>query len=237
MTAFQLSVRVLRNVRCPDDYQAPQVPPDPEEKGLYLGRATEEADSAEAPLLEELGAAGVKIESMWDLVNYSFDYRQAVPILIEWLPKMQNIRVREAIVRALTVKFASPAAIKPLLVEFECGSEFIRWEVGNALHEVADKSVSGELMRLAAERKYGTGRRMIVIALGRLKERRAVPLLVDLLKDPDVQGHALNALKLLNPVEARPAIEPFLTHKNKWFRREAKAAIAKFDRAGAKQRR
>ncbi|MBM3925835.1 MAG: HEAT repeat domain-containing protein [SAR202 cluster bacterium] len=218
--------------KCPEGYPAPQVPENEKEKKVYLRKATAEAKEAAAPLLRELADIGVNVESIWDLVNYNFDYRQAVPILIDWLPRMQNIRVREAIVRALTVKFASPAAIYPLLIEFECGSEFIKWEVGNALAEVADKSVFDDILRLVKEPQHGTARQELIISLGRLKDKRAIPTLVNLLRDPDVQGHAINALRLLSATEARSAIEPFLAHEKAWIRREAKSALGKFDKLG-----
>lgn len=178
---------------------------------------------------------GVNIRDIFDLVNYNFDYRSGVPVLLDWLPRMENLRVHDAIVRALTVKFAAPAAVPAMLHEFECGLDYSRWAAGNALGFLADRSILDDLLRLAKTKKFGTARQEVAYALWRFKEPRVVAALVELLKDDDVAGHALSALGRMNAVEARPAIEPFLTHANAWWRKTAKKAIAKFDKAATKR--
>ena len=49
---------------------------------------------AEAPLVDELKAAGFKVESSWDLVNTAGSYPTAVPILLEHLPRQYPAAVR-----------------------------------------------------------------------------------------------------------------------------------------------
>lgn len=196
-----------------------------------MWRASDEADIAAAPLVADLAKVGVRVDSLWDLVNKEFEYHAAIPVLVDWLGRTENVRVQDAIVRALTVKFASPAAVQALFHEFEYGEPLHRWTVGNALGVAADKAWLGGLLRLATERDYGKDRQMIVSSLWRFREPRVVATLIDLLKDDDVAGHALVALRRMNAREARSAIEPFANHPRAWWRREAKKALAKFDKA------
>ena len=93
-------------------------------------------------------------------------------------------------------------------------------------------------MRLATNRKYRSDREMMVEALANMKKRRAdaIKVLIELLGDNEVVGHTLWALRKMNAVEARSAVEAFVKHEEKSFRDEAKKAIAKFDRAASARR-
>ena len=42
---------------------------------------------AEAPLVDELRVAGFQVETAWDLVNTSDPYPDALPILLEHVPR------------------------------------------------------------------------------------------------------------------------------------------------------
>jgi HEAT repeat protein len=58
-----------------------------------------------------------------------------------------------------------------------------------------------------------------------VKNPAAVDILIGLLPDEDVQGHAIAALRKLKPLKARPYLEPYTRHPNAWIRREAKGAL------------
>jgi hypothetical protein len=64
---------------------------------------------AEAPLVEELRAAGFKVDSAWDLVNTAVPYAEALPILLAHVQRPYPDRVREGIARALAVPKARSA--------------------------------------------------------------------------------------------------------------------------------
>ena len=72
---------------------------------------------------------------------------------------------------------------------------------------------------------------MVAVALGNMKDPRAVDVLIELLEDEEVAGHALLALGKLKSSKAKPYIEPFLGHPKAWVRKEAKRALAKIDKA------
>src|SRR5262245_6515187 len=62
---------------------------------------------AEEPIVEDLRAHGIRVSSVWDLVNTDDDYQAAVPVLLKHLPRNYPEPVREGIARALAI----PAAI------------------------------------------------------------------------------------------------------------------------------
>jgi HEAT repeat protein len=186
------------------------------------------------PVVADLRAAGFKVNSIADLHNDNLSYREALPVLLRWLPKVSNRAVKEDVVRALSVKWAGQAAAPALLEEFRKAGDAseelgLRWAIGNALAEVADGSAFEELAALASDRRWGRSREMVVVALGNTGNPQAVGILTHLLRDDQVAGHALIALGNLRAKDARADIEQFLDDPEPWIRKEAREALAKID--------
>jgi hypothetical protein len=194
---------------------------------------------AATPVLQDLDAEGVDSRPLLEssigirqLIRSKADHIRAIPVLLKWLPKVEYIALKESIVRTLSVPWAREVA--PNLV-----SEFLstpgalsgyKWAIGNALPIVADDSVFDDIVALARDKTHGKAREMVVLALANMKNPSAVDVLIELLGDDVVAGHALSALRKLAPVRARPFIEPFVTHPRTWWRNEAKRALAKIDK-------
>jgi HEAT repeat protein len=66
-----------------------------------------------------------------------------------------------------------------------------------------------------------------------MRKPEAVGVLIQLLADDDVAGHAVMALGTLKAKEARSAIEKLASHPKKWIRNEVQKALAQF---GSEQR-
>jgi hypothetical protein len=154
-------------------------------------RALAEED---AMVVQALRAVGVEVRSVYDLVNSKEPYPEAIPALLELLPRVRNDRIKEGVARALGVREARPVAAKPLIREFlERPSEtksqqHTKWAVGNALAAAADDSVFEEVLALLADRRHGWTRSAIVGALVNMKVHRgrAVAALMDFLGDGDL---------------------------------------------------
>ena len=88
-------------------------------------------------------------------------------------------------------------------------------------------SVFDDLVRLVENRSFGKARQMVVLGLGRSKRSEVVPLLIGLLDDDDVSGHAVKALAKLGAQDARPELERMVSDPRSWVRKEAQKALAK----------
>ena len=190
-----------------------------------------------APVLAALRAHGFAIETVADLFNKKLNYQEAIPILLDWLQRVTNPDVKEDIVRALSVKWArDTVAPKLLITEFEKAEDStgagLRWAIGNALEVLAKDDIANELIRLATDRRFGKAREMLVVGLGKLKDSRVTDVLLNLLSDEEVVGHAVIALGKLRARGARSHIEPLLKHPKPWIRKEAKKAVTRIDKAG-----
>lgn len=194
----------------------------------------EAAERDSIPIIAELRQLGIQISSLAELVSQSIDYREAIPVLLKWLQRVENAEVKETLVRALTTKWGKPIAARPLIEEFvkaplsdELG---LKWAIANALAEVADESVFDEVVQLAQDKRHARSREMLALALARMNEPNAVDVLIGLLGDEEMTGHALMGLQILAPPHARAAIEPFVNHPRTWVRKEAKRALARIDK-------
>lgn len=181
------------------------------------------------PLLKELAAKGFRVNSLVELRERGANYSAAVPVLLQWLPPMSDRHAKDDIVRTLSVPWAKPAAAPVLIDEFKAANdptgEGLRWAIANGLTVVADDSVLEELLHFVQDKQYGKAREMLVVALGNMKDPRAVAVLMNLLDDEQVVGHAVMALGKLKAPAARERLKELMQHTTEWVREEARKAL------------
>jgi HEAT repeat protein len=184
-------------------------------------------------VVNALKRVGLKVSSIWDLVNTKEPYPKAVPVLVMLLSEIESLPIKEGIVRALTVKEARGLAGPPLIREFlkiPFGTEYdhvqiIKWTVGNALSVVATASDYEALVDLIREKRHGVARQMLTYALARTGDPRAGEEVVYALQDKDLVLQAIDTLRKCKAENARPYVEPFLSDENPDVRKAAKKAL------------
>lgn len=188
---------------------------------------------AAEPVLRDLAASGFKVQSLDQLRQAGIEFQAAIPILVRWLPKISNEQVKESLVRTLSVPWAKPEAVQPLIAEFQRTdvpqSDELRWAIANGLAVTADDAVLDQLVALVTDRKYGRAREMLALALGNCRDPRAVEVLIALLAEEQLAGHAVMALGKLRSGIARSRIQDLLRHPKAWVRTEARKALAAID--------
>ncbi|MFF7158385.1 HEAT repeat domain-containing protein [Streptomyces sp. NPDC008139] len=191
-------------------------------------------------VLADLAGVGFSIESVGELLRLRLNYRTAVPILLDWLPRSSYLPLAEDITRTLSVGFAKKEAAPKFLTLFreppevedpmrpensEPPKEHLRWVLGNGLGIFADPSITDELFDLACDRRYGQARSQIVLALPKTKDDRTPRILQSLLEDSTVSAFAIEALGKMRITEARKQIEGMLTSPDMNIRDQAKKAL------------
>ncbi|WP_162799159.1 HEAT repeat domain-containing protein [Nocardioides sp. 616] len=180
---------------------------------------------SESDLLRELEEVGYSVGSLADLRTSGVRYREAISVVLSGLRRATtDHKVKGEIVRALSVPWAKPAATGPLIEEFmqvedETGMG-LRWTVGNALEVLWDDARFDDLVALARDESFGMAREMVVLGLGRSKKPEAGEVLLELLEDPVVSGHAVKALRKLKVPAARAGLERMLC-RPEWDRGRA----------------
>lgn len=194
-----------------------------------------------APLEADLTAAGIDPTDLSRFVNRvvpgviepsNFDAAAAVPILLDWLPRVQNEHVKETIARQLKTPTAKTIATAPLIKQFRTVQEqSVKWAIGETLHYVADRSQYDDLVDLAADPQHGQARGMLVDMLWRVKTDRADQAILAALDQPGVYRSAMSAARRRFGNEtARQHIAPLVNHTDEGVRNAARDQLKRIDR-------
>lgn len=183
-----------------------------------------------AMIITGLRKRGYSINSINDLMRLSSKERELIPFLSGLLEQFTDENDKEFIVRCLGVK-GFQEIISKLLEEFKTakGNSY-RWAIANSINIIHDMTIEQELITLSENKKYGTGRQMLVLSLGCYKTDSSIKCLRGLLQDEEVRGHALRALGKCGNSEVLPDIEKYCDSDNRWIRKEALNAVDKIRR-------
>jgi hypothetical protein len=159
----------------------------------------------EEPILAELRGVGRDVQSVWDLVNTTTPYPDAIPILLKHLLRPYSDLVREGIARSLAVPEPAVQQAWSLLVEeyrrapmgwgIKAPGETRKYRLGAkdglacaVAAAVTDERLS-ELIALAGDRSQGESRILLLSGLKRRRKKnsRAKQAIDELASDPDLQ--------------------------------------------------
>lgn len=149
----------------------------------------------EAPVVAELKAAGLRIESMRDLVDIPGSFVTAVPILLAHLPRPYPQAVR--VVIALALGDPETNASWPTLVRLYRAErdDRVRDALAVALVIAATDDQLDDVMTLAREPQLGASRLRLLSRLEGTADPRARRALMDLRTDPDLGAEIEAILK------------------------------------------
>jgi len=180
-------------------------------------RESGEIGDEEQGLLDALEAAGVRKEDFGLFgaasIETTFDYEHAMPVLIEWLPRVSDPLLKEILARSLTGEEAAKGeGARALIGEFRKAPSTDewhspKWAMADALATLADASMADDLLDLIRDKRHGRSRQRLCDALARTKDDRAPDALIALLDEPDLAGHAISALRRFGPKVWRPYLE------------------------------
>jgi hypothetical protein len=155
---------------------------------------------AAAPVLQALRSAGIHVESVWDLVNTSADYRPAVPVLLEHLQRPYPPDVLEGIARSLAVPHAKqgwPVIVAAFRDSPDNSASGVKGALANTLSAIADAHVATELIALVLDASHGSSRIFLLRALGRIRTSASIATLEALRDDPVLGLEARRVFKTL----------------------------------------
>lgn len=190
---------------------------------------------ASKPVLADLGKAGVRLALLGEPISGK-DRPAALRVFIRWLPIVTNRDVKEVLVRCLSIPAAGEAGARCLMDALvregkEGRDSSLMWAMGNGLEVLSKFAPLEELIQLSEDSTLGEARQMVVLALAKHRDPSVVPVLVRLLDDEHVCGHAVAALAKLSVPSTRSHLERFLAHRTPWIRNEAKKGLRAIEKA------
>lgn len=181
---------------------------------------------------EALSSAGIQISNVYELVNTTNWYNDAISVLVELLPSVNSLRIKEGIVRALSIKGIDAEATKLLIREYElydtsADNASIKWALANAISITVEHGLAEDLVQLIKNKKHGKSRGILLTAFERVKYDKVVDFLITALEDDDLAVYSIATLGKLRASEALPYLERYLTHPEARVRKEAQKAVSK----------
>lgn len=176
VTAAELNARLAQD----EEYQAKAAALEAE-----MRARRQQLQQAEQPIVTDLRAAGVEVNSVWDLVNTAEPYPDALQILLEHLQRGgYPDRVMESLARALAVKPAAHAweILRDLYLKAEGHGEEEGLAVALAASATADHLSA--LIALLDETSRGSTRIHFLRPIKRVGGKRGLDVLTSLQDDP-----------------------------------------------------
>ena len=198
-----------------------------------LGKALREEASS---LIKELNVLGLNVTSVYDLVNTSKSYPEAIPILLNHVTKNYHDKNKEGIIRALSVREAKGKASSILIEEYNRTPKDkmnLRWVIGNAILVTFTEDDVESILLIVQDKTNGMSRDRFIEALGKTKIKSAKAakvenVLIGLLDDEgDVISVVLKALRKIKSKGAKEKISMLTNHSNSLIRMEAQNALKK----------
>jgi hypothetical protein len=205
------------------------------------------------PIIEELAEIGYNLERLGDLRHKGKPWKSALPVLLRWLPKVDDPGIKDEIVRCLSVPWLGNKGTALLIDEFRkyapilpnapnpwVGNQLIEltdeekksgpffhlaWAIGNALSIVDVRGFESQIIELCRNATYGITRQMLVLGFGRFQRVEAEETALEVLRDESVKLHAVMALGKMKSRRALPELEKLLADKKPAIRKEARKAI------------
>lgn len=178
-------------------------------------------------LLKDLKTVGINVSTVWNLVNTKARYPKAIPVLIKHLAMPYPEKIKEGIIRALSVRESKGKAGRPLIEEFykiPVENSSLRWVIGNAMISAIDKDLVPDVIAIAKNKENGSSRDRFVFALGKMREEQTI---IDLLDDEEMVVYAIEVLGILKSIKAKGKIEQFLYHPDRSIKKAAEKALKK----------
>jgi len=169
------------------------------ESEARLKQRQEQFRREQAKLLVDLRDVGIQAETVWDFVNTADKYPAAIPVLLRHLVMPYSKRIKEGIVRALTVDYAGSDVLCELIKQFreqtDDSANSLKWVLGNAISQAAKPADAETVIGLAIDPAHGEARDMITQRLPRVvKDKgRLQEVLQHLVGDKQMEKYARRA--------------------------------------------
>lgn len=190
MTKRVTAAELLAQLQSDPDFVARR-----EEQDRAIEAKAAELQIEEMPLIADLRAAGYDVTSVWDLVNSSRNYAEAIPLLLSHLARSYSSSIREGIARALGAASVIDHWAE-LLDRYKSEDDpRVKDGLAAALAAIADDSEIDSVLALVRDPTNGPSRLLLLRALARSRTLEARETLLALRSEPFFEKEATFLLR------------------------------------------
>lgn len=181
---------------------------------------------------KELKKIGFDFSVSSQIRNYLPKYKESIiPLAIKYY-KNANTDVEKRYFLLLFHLKGLEEIVPMLLKDFHSSniSRNIKGMITENIRVIHSSNYISDYLKIVENNEWGDIRNPIIVLLGDLKIKEAIPMLIAALDEgKNITTNALAALGKFELKELKPYFERFLTHKNRYYRREAQRALAKIE--------
>ncbi len=163
------------------------------------------SEKAYDDLLNQITRHGYHINDVWELVKVKGLGEGVISDLRDFLPLIENERIKEGIVRALAEKHKSWKSTALVLfdefhklIEYSDGRfNSLKWAIGNTISVIVKSNFSEEIEEIILNKNHGIARQMFIKPFAKSNHPEKLVILRQLQIDPDVKLHVESELKRL----------------------------------------
>lgn len=169
------------------------------------------------------------------LVNMPVDAAPYADILLKYAQRLTDPKEIQFVARTMMQKQGFRHAVPWLLSLFENypGNGLNKsdlWAIGYAIYTIDNEDQYSDVIKLCKKKKYGRGRQMLMGTLARSKRKAAYDLLLKLLHDPWLRGHAIEAVGRFGNPDAIPLLERLEVKKGLYEYKAKQTALRRLRR-------
>ena len=193
-------------------------------------------------LLDDLAAVGCDVDSLEAVAELENPSYAIIKVLQLWSGRLpakytqRFSRVQNAVYKNSAPPEPPAQSAEELLHIFRTrkplrGEDHTSlWYIGDEIYLKYSDRCFDSVAELVRDREYGVDRQMLVLALGKSKRPEAVEVLLGVLDDYGVSGHATEALAKLKSEQARTGLTRMLDDDREWVREQARQGLTGLDR-------
>ncbi len=180
----------------------------------------------------ELRCLGYDFEVNSQIVGYMPKHKKTIlPIAMKYYmlaKEQQKFNEQDYFIKFFGFK-GFDEVIPQLLVDYHSKEipNLTRWFISDCFYKIRSKNYVNEYLDIVSNSTFGQNRQMIILLLGKIKEERAIPILINLLEDEEVRLHAISALGEFKKEEFRCYFEKFQNSTHPGWRKYARGALKK----------
>ena len=187
------------------------------------------------PFMEKMRAEGFAASISSQLLQYMPRYKATiVPVALSFYMAARDLMLYNEVDFFLSVfHFRGIEAVVPILLSDFASQktpELTRWYISDCLYQIRSKQYEDDYIAIVEDASFGINRQMLILLIGKLRIKKAIPVLLRLIDDESIRLHVIMALSDYQMEEFRPLFKTYAQSSNPTWKNSAEKAIKKLDK-------
>jgi len=183
-------------------------------------------------ILDDLASVGCHVDSLEAVAGVENPSHEVSRILEKWMrqgPSKYLAELNRARHQVHEKLYPKPPdwSLDELVNIYK--TKYPTWHIADEIYKKYSDRVFDDVAQFVMDSKHGKDRQMLALALGKSKRPEAVDVLLSVLDDYSVSGHATEALAKLRSERAREGLTSMLGDDREWVVKQARKGLERLN--------